>query len=321
MTEQDEINRAAKVKTLITTSLFDFMHREPRSVQSQEGILGPSDIGFCRQKAALMTKGVAQTDNPPKWAAAVGTAVHNYVEAALKKSYPDWILGSIDQLKVTATLPSGAVISGHPDIVVPSSNAVLDIKTVDGFEWIKREGTSQQHKYQRHLYAMGLIQGGVLDGNKPVLVGNIYFDRSGKQAEPIVIVDEMDPTLTDEIDSWITDVIYAVQNNEDAKRDIPSPVCEKICSHFTACRGGLESDDSEILINDPELLTAVDMYVEGRDLEKTAGNMKKEAQARLFGINGNTGEYQIRWIEIGETTVQSFYKAPYLRMDVRKKRK
>ena len=314
------MDRNNKIQTLISDALRQHMDGSARSIQASDGILGPSDIGFCRNKAALMTKGVPATDTPPKWAAAVGTAIHNYVEAAIKEAHPDWLVGSIDNVSVTATLPSGAEISGHPDIVVPSANAVLDIKTVDGFEWIKREGTSKQHKYQRHLYALGLIQSKLLDGNKTVLVGNIYFDRSGKQPDPLVIVEDMDPTLTDEIDSWIQDVIFAVKNNEDASRDVPAAVCERICAHFTACRGELETYDGEF-IEDPELLSAVDMYVQAREAKKEAEAMQKAAQAILNGVNGSTGTYQVRWVDVQPTTVESFEKAAYRRMDVRKVRR
>ena len=304
----------------ISAALTAYMDNSPRSMQADEGRLGPSDIGFCRQKAALMVKGVDATDAPPKWAAAVGTAVHNYVEAAIKGMFPDWLLGSIDDLSVTATLPSGAQISGHPDIVIPDANTVLDIKTVDGFAWVKREGTSQQHKYQRHLYALGCLQAGIFDESKPVYVGNIYFDRSGKQPEPLAIVEEMDPMLTDEIDSWVGDVIYAVKHGEDASRDIPAAVCERICSHFTACRGALEINEGGELITDSELLAAVDMYTEARNMEKTAKQMKDEASSRLVGVNGSTGAWQVRWVEVQPSRVEAFDKQGYSRLDIRKAR-
>jgi hypothetical protein len=315
------MDRNDKIQALISGALKSYMEGSARSIQASEGRLGPSDIGFCRQKAALMTRGIAATDDTPKWAAAVGTAIHNYVEAAIKEAHPDWLLGSIDNVTVTATLPSGAEISGHPDIVVPQSNAVLDIKTVDGFEWVKREGTSLQHKYQRHLYAMGLIQAGILDGAQTVLVGNIYFDRSGKNPDPLVLVEEMDPTLTNEIDSWIQDVIYAVKNQEDASRDIPAAVCERICSHFTVCRGALETQDEGEFIDNPELLAAVDMYVTARETKKQAEAAQKAAQAILDGVNGSTGTYQVRWVDVQPTTVESFEKAAYRRMDIRKVRR
>lgn len=314
------MERNEKIQGLISNALRSYMDGSSRSQQAAQGILGPSDIGFCRQKASLMTRGIAATDSPPKWAAAVGTALHNYIEAAIKEAHPDWLVGSIDGIRVTATLPSGAEISGHPDVVVKSANAVLDIKTVDGFQWIKREGTSLQHKYQRHLYAMGLIQAGILDDAKPVLVGNIYFDRSGKEPEPLVLVEDMDPTLTNEIDSWVQDVIYSVNHGEDASRDVPAAVCERICSHYTACRGGLETYEAEFIDN-PELLSAVDMYVQGRDMKKEGEAMQKAAQALLDGVNGSTGTYQVRWVDVQPTTVESFEKTGYRRMDVRKVRK
>lgn len=291
-------DRSLRIQDLLFDSIHDFMDNSGRSQQAAAGILGPSDIGFCRQKAALMTRGIPASDKPSKWAAAVGTALHNYIEAAIKQSHPEWILGSIDDLSVTATLPSGAQISGHPDIVVEASNAVLDIKTVDGFEYIKREGTSAQHKYQRHLYALGLIQEGILTTSEPVIVGNVYFDRSGKQQKPLVLLEEFDPNLTQEIDNWIQDVIYAVQNDEVASRDVASVVCERICSHFTACRGGLEIHDGAERIEEPTLVAAVNMYADAQQMSRQADRMKSEAKGMLSGINGTTGTYDVRWVQV-----------------------
>ena len=305
----------------IEAALTAHMNSRPRSIQSSEGRLGPSDIGFCRQKAALMTRGISATDSTPTWSAAVGISVHNYVEKALKEMFPTWLMGSIDDVTVTATLPSGAQISGHPDIVITSQNTVLDIKTVDGFQWIKREGPSQQHKYQRHLYAMGCIDAGLFDASQTVYVGNVYFDRSGKETTPMVFVEELDPTLTDEIDEWITDVIYAVKNKEDASRDVPAAVCEKICSHFTVCRGGLQSNNEGEQILDRQLLSAIEMYVEGRQMEKTAKEMKEESSVILSGINGATKDWQVRWVHVQPSRIESFDKVGYSRLDIRKVRK
>lgn len=314
-------DRDDKILRLIIDALDAYDSGSPRTQQSRAGILGPSDIGFCRQRAVLTTRQVEPTDNPSRWAAMVGTALHNYIEAAIKESYPDWLCGSIDKIRVTATLPSGAEISGSPDIVVPSANAVLDIKTVDGFEWVKRNGTSDSHKYQRHLYAMGLVSAGILSSDKPVLYGNLYFDRSGKEPEPFVLTEEFDPALTNEIDSWVQDVIYAVTHQQDASRDVAAAVCERICDFYTACRGSLEIHDGGEYIEDPTLIDAISMYVEGRDMAKTGEAMKREAQSRLVGVNGSDGNYQVRWVEIQPTTVASFEKAGYMRMDVRKVRR
>ena len=137
----------------------------------------------------------------------------------------------------------------------------------------------------------------------------------------MLIMERFDPSLTAEIYSWVTDVIYAVQHDEDAMRDIPAPVCEKICAFYTVCRGSLGTSDSDGLINDSTLVSAIDMYVEAREMGNQAENMKKEAQAILSGINGSTGEYQVRWVDVAPTTVNSFDKQGYSRMDIRKVRK
>lgn len=294
----------------VSLALYDYMEWSARTRQSREGRLGPSDIGFCRQKAVLVTRQVQPTDHPPNWSAAVGTAIHSYVEAAMKDLHPEWLMGSIDNIHTTAVLPSGAEIGGHPDIVAPDINAVLDIKTVNGFEWTRRNGPSQSHLFQRHLYALGLIQDGTLDSSRDVLVGNIFLDRSGAQTEPLVYVDPFDPGLTDVVDTWINDVIYAVKNGEDSARDIPAAVCEKICEFFTVCRGGLEDNDSDGLITDRELIAAVEMYVAGRDQESTGKQMKKEAAAVLANVSGVTDTHQVRWVQVQGSE----------RLDVRSKR-
>ena len=312
MTTRDE-----KIQALIVNALDEFDGGSARTQQSRDGILGPSDIGFCRQKAALVTKQVQPSDKTSKWAAMVGTALHTYIEAAIKESHPDWLCGSIDKIRVTATLPSGAAISGSPDIVVPAANAVLDIKTVDGFEWVKRNGTSTSHKFQRHLYAMGLVEAGILSADEPVVYGNVYFDRSGKEPAPFVLTEEFDPTLTPEIDAWVGDVIYAVKSGEDASRDVAAAVCERICEFFTVCRGGLEIHDGAEPITDEETVSAVDMYLEGNALEKEGKRLKDQAKARLVGVNGNTERATVRWVYVNPTTVPETTRSGYDRLDVR----
>lgn len=305
------------VGDLLGTLIKAYGESSDRSQQSEAGIMGPSDLGFCRQKAVLMTRGVPQSDSTSIAAAQIGTAIHAYVAEAFKTmGNPDWI---VDNEKVTATFPSGAAISGTPDLILPDYNAIVDTKTKDGFQWEKREGMSQANRYQIHTYALGAMQAGLLNPEAPVWVCILYIDRSGKEQEPYFIWEQYDATLIDEIDSWITDVTYAVKNNEDASRDIPSPVCEKICSHFTACRGGLTMNEGGEFI-EGDLAKAVDMYVEGRDMEKEGATLKREASNMLYGVNGTTGTYQVRWTEIQPSTVDSFEKKGYSRLDVRKVR-
>lgn len=298
------------------------VENDPRTQQSRAGKIGPSDIGFCRNKAALTVKETPPTDSTDPWAAVVGVAMHNHVGEYLKRAFGDtWL---VEKQKVTAALPrSGAEITGTPDYVVPEFNLVLDAKTADGLEKVKKYGPTQGHRYQRHLYGLGAIAAGLLNPDEQVFVGNIYIDvgRSGGDNPKLwVTIEPMDDSLTDEIDSWVEDVIYAVRYGEDASRDIAAPVCERFCEYFTVCRGALPMSESEPL-DSPEIVQAVDMYVEGRDMAKQGDLMKKEAAAILTGLNGSTGEWQVRTVNVAAQDVPGFTRKASTRLDVRKVRK
>lgn len=308
---------AETIGEMIGSAISAGIDGRDRSLQKQAGVLGPSDIGFCRQKAALVTRQIQPTDARKVWAAGVGTAIHSFVEDILQVAFPDWI---IEGERVTARLVNGVEISGTPDIIVPAWNMVLDLKTVDGYSWVKRSGVSQNHQFQRFLYALGACQAGILDKDKPVFVANVYLDRSGKEQRPYVVVDEINWGMENEIAAWIEDVMYAVEHSEDASRDIAAPVCEQICEFFTVCRGSLPSSDEE-LIDDPELRDAIAMYVEGRELKKEGERMVRGASARLAGVNGSDGEWQVRWTTVGASTVEAYERAGYEKIDVRKVRK
>jgi hypothetical protein len=300
--------------TLFAEAFADYNDNSARSQQTQ---IGASEIGFCRQRTAYRVKEQEPTDRRSMWAASVGTAIHAWAAEALKASFPEWI---IEDVAVTATLPSGNTILGHPDIIIPSWNACLDIKTVDGFAKIKRFGTSPNHKYQRHLYTLGALQAGLLDATLPVYVGNVYLDRSGKEPIPYVVVEEMDPLLTDEIDAWVGDVIYAVAHGEDAMRDVAAPTCEAIsCEFFTACRGGLPAEENEV-IDSPEVREAVTLFIEARDMKREADRMANSAKATLTGLNGVVGGYQVRTTVIPESQIAASVRNSYTRLDVVKVR-
>lgn len=311
----------AMLGSIMGASLKAYGESSDRSLQSAAGIIGPSDLGFCQQKAVLMTRGVEQTDSKSIAAAQIGTAIHAYAGEAFRAMFPGW---TIDNRRVTATFPSEATVSGTPDVIAPDYNAIVDVKTVDGFEWVKREGTSRNHNWQRHTYCLGAMQEGLLDGSKPMYVANLYIDRSGKEPEPYFAWQEFDWTIIDQIDDWIGSVMYAVMNKEDGLREIPAPVCEKICEFFSVCRGGLPVDEGGDLIEDADRVAAVKMFVEGRDMEKLGAQMKREAGAMLADSNGVANvdgvRYQVRNTWINPTTVQAFDKAGYNRLDVRKMR-
>lgn len=305
---------------MVATAVRAHDEKRPRSIQKAEGRLGPSDIGWCRQAALYTVMEIPESDSDDTWAAFCGTAIGDVVEQSLKEMFPSWIIGSVDKQRVTAHLSNGAEIGGQPDIIVPEWNAVLDLKSKDGFGWVKREPWSQSYRYQTWLYVKGAVQAGILNPDLPLYVGLVYVDRSGSIAKPYVVLEEWDPTLEDPICSWIDDVIYARVNGEDAARDIPAPVCEQICGYFSVCRGALPDSNADLIV-DETLSKAMAYYDEGRRLEREGRELKKAASNELAGVSGTDGVFQVRWTEIGKSFVEGFEREGHMRIDVRKARR
>ncbi|MGV0949379.1 MAG: hypothetical protein ACOYB3_01815 [Azonexus sp.] len=303
------------MSSLIHAAITSYDSKRPRSVQSNEGILGPSDLGFCQQKALLTLKGTPRSDSKSIWPAVIGTAVGAYVEQSIKDTFPDWLVGAVDGIRVTYTMKNGATISGTPDVIIPSMNCVVDLKTKDGFEWEQRNGSSRNHKFQRHAYVRGAVEAGILDGTKPLYVGNVFLDRSGGVEMPFVEIELVDDMLDDEIAAWVDDVMYARVNNEDASRDVAPSICARICEFYTVCRGGLPMRDSDVY-TDPEIVTAANMYVEGREMATQGEKQRKAAGKVLAGLNGVADGWQIRTTDVDATDVPGFFRRGYTKVEV-----
>lgn len=312
--------------------LNDYDASRPRSTQAH---VGPSEIGFCRRKTVYK-----MADTPPDpqdrdlvqmWAADVGTAVHAYMDEALawarqQGQQAGWpagidtvVLGS-EHGPVTATLDTGDEITGTFDFIVPALNLLVDIKTVNGLSGVSHKGVSQNHNWQRHLYALACVQAGLLQPEPQV--ANLYLDRSGVDKTPLVLVDDFDPTVLPAIEAWIEDVKYAAVHGPDtAAQDLPAPVCERICEYFQTCRGVLpDTHDIVQPITHPDLISAVDLYVEGRSMEAEGKRMKQAASIELSGVAGSTGEWQVRWTQVNRDGY-SVAPSSSLRLDIRKARK
>jgi len=299
----------------LAREMRDAVHKfeSDRDRQSVEGRLGISDIGFCRQYAAYVVKQQPATDDPPKWAAFVGTAVGDRVEYVVQHMFPI----ARRHLAVEVELPSGLKLPGHPDIVTPSG--VIDIKTVDGLEVVKFTGASVQQQFQKHLYAAALIQSGDLD-EETAWVANAWFDRSGRQPEPHVEIEAYDPMWLFWADEWLSDVTYAVRHNEDAAQDKPIQFCEVACPFFTVCRADDVVKDREGggLLVAPEHVQALSLYVEARKDKKAAERAMEDAQRALAGVSGVAEGHVLRWTSVGESDVPGYTRRGYTRMDVRK---
>lgn len=289
-----------------------------RARQAADFVLGVSNLGHCRQHATLAVRQTPPSDKRDKTAAFIGRVLGDAIEAQMKIDHPDWLFQQLGTVK----FPSGGELDGHTDIVIPWTahteeypQGVLDLKSKDKLEIVRRYGMTTQQKYQLISYASAMIAEGTLNPDEPIWLADVYYDRSGSTSECYSIGFWYDPEMIHEIDSWVGDVIYAAAHGEDASRDMPREFCWKYCEYATICRG--PDTDVEGLITDPEIKAAVDMYREGLDLVAAGEKLKKEAKAAIpAGLSGSTGENNIRWIHVNESERKAYTVKAYDRLSV-----
>lgn len=268
-----------------------------RSLQSLDNRTGISDIGHCAEYTRRQIIGEPFTDDRDVLPAFLGTAIGLEVEQAVAELWP----GALTQVPVRATFAGDQgvyEVPGHIDLLLPVEGGVVDVKTSDGVETARRNGPNRQQWYQRNLYALGAWQADLF-GDKDLSdlwTANVWVDRSGRTKDLVVHRAPFSESAIKEAASWNDDIVYAVRHAEEAQREQPREFCQAVCERFTACRGW--DTDAEGLLTDPTILTAVDILLDSRKLNKEADRLKQEAQAALEGVSGSTGTHTVRWVNV-----------------------
>jgi hypothetical protein len=311
-----------------------------RSKQQQDMFIGISTLGHCRNYAALMLKQTPFSDVRDKTAAFYGTVAGDAIEAQLFIDHPGWKI----QEKLVFPIPSGGEIPGTGDVVIPWSESVTyekwltqfetdddGVLTYDGpklylqgvwdgkskaeLETIKKSGPSQQQIFQVHAYAKAAIAKGLLNPDYPIVVGDVFFDRSGRDVVPHGIFHEYKEDVIEFIDVWINDVKYAALNGLEAEKDMTRDWCHNWCEYATVCRGF--DTDVEGLIEDPGTLTTINEYRTWQKLSTEAEKKKKALKTSLEGISGSTGEVNVRWTWVNPSERAASTIPGYFKLDVR----
>jgi len=292
-----------------------------RSKQQQDFMLGVSNLGHCKQYALLMMRQTPFSDVRDKTAAFFGTVAGAAIEAQLKIDHPGWLF----QQDLFFPLPSGGGTDAHPDIIIPFSvqepekgfyQGILDGKSKAELETIKKVGPTQQQIYQVHAYAKAAIEAGLLNPDHPIVVGDVFFDRSGKDVIPYSVMHLYTEDVITFIDEWVNDVKYALVHNEDASRDMPREWCWSYCEYATACRGG--DTDVEGLLESPDIIAAVDLWAEVKELKAEAKRKEAAYKRTLDGVTGSTGTYNIRWTEVGPVETKASIRSGYRKLQITK---
>lgn len=308
----------------VYNSIQNASNSTARSKQQQDMYIGISTLGHCRQYAALMMKQTPFSDVRDKTAAFMGSVLGDAIEAQLKVDNPWWLIQQPLSFPVEAELLDGGVVDGTTDILIPWEGSatveeweasmeegyegpalyiqgIWDNKSKAELESIRQYGPSRQQIYQIHAYAKAAIKAGLLNPEHPIVLGDVYFDRSGKNVTPYGVFHLYTEDVIEQINSWINDVIYAVIHKEDAERDMTRDWCQSYCEYFTVCRG-MDTDVTG-LIENPEFVATIDRYKELSDIETKAKNAKKELMKSLEDIpSGSTGKWVFR-----RTTVNGYH--------------
>lgn len=308
---------ATEYATFARLAMRNYDDQRDRSRQTADFRLGVSDIGKCRQYAALLTKQTPFSDAPDRGSAMLGTFIHEGIEHVMAEADPDLLIGPTLEI----TLPNGVELTGHADRVDRVENSVTDDKTVAALGDVRRNGPTDQQQWQVLFYALGCIQAGILDESKPLILRICWWDRTGREDTPHVWQTLYDPKMLEPAMDWLHDVMYAVEHDEDASRDKSVDWCASSCAYYSTCRvADLPEVDS--LITDPLVVRAVDSYEAGKDMMKEGESLKDAGKEIFDGINGmvrlsDGRTFRLRWITVAGKTVKEHERAPYRRLDLR----
>lgn len=277
-------------------AIQNYSKNDERGQQSQQFRVGVSDVGYCSERTRRMLDQQVPED-ADMLTAFLGTAIGDHVERAAVFADDRVLAQTTVKVRLTGETRTYDV-EGHPDLIFPHENLVMDGKTSYGLQMAERMGADQQKNFQRHLYGMGALLGGLLDTDDPadVRVGNVWLDRSGRTKRVHAEIVPLDLEVVEEAARWVDGVVYAYLNREEAQKEPAREVCQATCGFYRTCRQ--HDTDVSGLLTDPEVVEAVLMYGEGADLARKAASLKDEAKPILEGMSGSIGTHTVRWIVV-----------------------
>jgi hypothetical protein len=279
-------------------SLDAWSSLRPRSLQRSIGV---SDLGYCRSKSMWKMTDTQPTDSPISRQAMMGIAAHEIIGTARKTFNPRLLIET--GLKVT--LPSGVVLPGTADEIDPDEPSVTDYKSVStaaDLIALRKYGSTEQQKFQRHCYYLGAMQAGLVP---PVgTVRNVWCDRAGQSEEAYVEQEPFDMAVVHAADQWLSDVTYAIEHGEadDVLKDKHFEHCRRFCEFFGHCRSG--TDHADLTITDEVMIRAAEMTFTGRALEKEGRALAEVGRRELSVLAPDPGgdmvaytcgEHRVRW--------------------------
>ena len=278
-------------------AMTEFQDSAPRTQQSHARVLGMSDLGGCREYIRATVAGEPRsTRRALKWAAAIGTAVGDWAEEAMKGMFPDAVTQETVTLKLKVNDDLTISITGHLDVRI-GRTAIVDFKTKNGLAEVRREGASWENLVQVSGYLIGAHQMGLVDDDASGHL--VYLDRSGADAKPHVVTITMERAhlILEATVERLQDVATALASGRFAPRDKPESWCRNVgCEFYDACWAGYTPTG---VIEHPDEIKAVAEFVAARAAANEANQIRLAKREALKGIEGVTSgldvEQVVRW--------------------------
>ena len=166
------MNTLTDLTAIIETAILNI----PRNLQTQ---IGPSSLGSpCDRCLITELANLQAPDEYAPWLPTIGTAVHEWLEAALIRHL--MTSGSdrwIPEGKVEVGTIGGQPITGHSDVYDTLTGTVVDYKLVGttSLRTARTEGPKLTHQRQTHLYGRGWANAGYKVRNVAIW----YLPRNG----------------------------------------------------------------------------------------------------------------------------------------------
>lgn len=276
----------------------------PRSTQM---VLGPSDLGSCREYVRNVLAGSPRQDDGDEWpaAAVVGTLMGDHMERSVAQ-----YMGARVQVPITTLLPNGLTVTGTADMIFEDRNCLADCKTKDGFAEVTRYGPSLENLLQVSVYTLGCVQNGFLEEGATAHL--IYLDRSGNEQtlrEKVLSWEEITnyiDVLVDRLDSVLEAQEHIDQGEVEwarSLRDKTPPFCfspKVMCPFRNLCWEGSEWVPDNT-ITDVAVIEVVHRFVEARRDVADAAERKEFFRGELVGVTGITPDgYSVNWTGEGK---------------------
>lgn len=148
--------------TYLRAVIEETIRTHPRSLQTA---LGPSELGTaCDRCLVHLLAGHRVTEHVVPWLPTVGTAVHTWLDQAMRlhaMSSPDGDRWHTEE-RVTVGQVGGVDIHGNADLYDEATGTVVDWKITGKttLDKVRRQGASLTYQAQAHLYGKGFEDAG-----------------------------------------------------------------------------------------------------------------------------------------------------------------